>query len=144
MHARTHTAFSSGCLHACITRDARPVAMQDIEVIEGLGGCPLIEKLWLCENSIRQLEGLAHMTRLRELYIYSNRIKTVEGLDTLTGLEVGRRAERCTHRAAHPHAPCPPRRRGLMAVEGSREGCRASATSCWMLQGLGRGLAHLP
>lgn len=68
---------SAVCLHA-----------QCIERIEGLSGCPQLQKLWLMENRISKVEGLNACTGLQELYLYSNRISDVAGLDHLTRLKV--------------------------------------------------------
>jgi Leucine-rich repeat (LRR) protein len=62
--------------------------LQCIERIEGLSGCPKLQKLWLMENRISKIEGLEACTGLQELYLYSNRISSITGLDHLTGLKV--------------------------------------------------------
>lgn len=68
---------------------------QCIERIEGLSGCPKLQKLWLMENRISKIEGLAACTGLQELYLYSNRITSITGLDHLTGLKVCRWSRVC-------------------------------------------------
>lgn len=62
--------------------------VQCIEKIDGLSGCPKLQKLWLMENRIAKIEGLEGCTGLRELYLYSNRISRIEGIDHLTALQV--------------------------------------------------------
>jgi Leucine-rich repeat (LRR) protein len=62
--------------------------MQGIAKLEGLQGCPSLERVWVIENKLACIEGLAHLTDLQELYLYSNCITKIEGLSSLTGLQV--------------------------------------------------------
>jgi hypothetical protein len=64
------------------------IIQQELTSIDGLQGCPLLEALFLPDNSIRAISGLDYCTNLRELQLNGNQIERIEGLQQLPALEV--------------------------------------------------------
>lgn len=62
---------------------------QAVDSLEGLSGCPALQKLWITDAKITSLKGLAgSVPSLTHLYLYGNHIEAIEHLDHLTHLEV--------------------------------------------------------
>ena len=53
-----------------------------IEDIDGLSGCPLLKRLWLCQNKLTGISGLHCVPELEELYLQGNHINNLDGLET--------------------------------------------------------------
>ena len=60
---------------------------QEISVIEGLEGCPLLETLWLMNNKIKAISGLEHCSKIAHLHLNTNLIEKIEGISHLTELQ---------------------------------------------------------
>ncbi|CAM9725922.1 unnamed protein product, partial [Discosporangium mesarthrocarpum] len=58
-----------------------------ISKIEGLEGCPSVQRLWLFSNRIVNMENLHHCGALREIWLHDNKIKRAAGLDSLVHLQ---------------------------------------------------------
>ena len=55
--------------------------------IEGLSGCPRLQRVWLYGNKISRMEGLQPVGELKELWLQQNKISRVGGLEGLVHLE---------------------------------------------------------
>lgn len=59
-----------------------------LESLEGLEGCPRIQRLWVWGNRLRSLSGLHAQADLRELWAQDNRLERVGGVEHLVSLQV--------------------------------------------------------
>jgi Leucine-rich repeat (LRR) protein len=66
-------------MHACVCAT--------VQVIEGLEGCPGLQRLWLFSNRIASLAGLQHTGGLKELWAQDNDVSSTAGVETLSQLE---------------------------------------------------------
>ena len=49
--------------------------------MSGLGGCPRLKKLWLCQNQITTISDVHNLPELEELWLQSNQLASLQGLE---------------------------------------------------------------
>jgi len=59
-----------------------------LETLEGLEGCPRVQRLWVWGNRLKSLSGLHAQADLRELWAQDNRLERVAGVEHLVSLQV--------------------------------------------------------
>ena len=63
------------------------IQQRNLTTLEGLDSCPLLDKLWVIECSLKRIEGLEKCVQLTELNLSSNSICKIENLGKLTRLK---------------------------------------------------------